>query len=105
METTNRAIAVLTERRNNPERRQNLRTWVSSRRGLLIVGVSAAAAVALALSQQWLSARDLLPLLYLLPCTVMMAMCAKGMSKCDNQGSGNGRSQEGNTPTDRTSQT
>jgi hypothetical protein len=77
METTNRTIAVLTERRNNPERRQNLRKWLSSRRGLVIVGASAAAGIALALSQQWLSARDLLPLLYLLPCAVMMAMCAR----------------------------
>jgi hypothetical protein len=105
METTNRTIAVLTERRNNPERRQNLRKWLSSRRGLVIVGASAAAGIALALSQQWLSARDLLPLLYLLPCAVMMAMCAKGMSQCDSQGSASGKTQEGSTPTDRTSQT
>jgi hypothetical protein len=57
------------------------------------------------LSQQWLSARDLLPLLYLLPCALMMAMCAKGMSQCDSQGSGSGKTQAGNTPTDRPSQT
>lgn len=106
METTNRAIAVLTIRPNNPEHSRNLRQWLSSRRGLVIVGASAAAAIALALSQQWLSARDLLPLLYLLPCAVMMARCAKGMSQGDREGSASGRSQGGSTPpTDQTSQT
>jgi hypothetical protein len=105
METTNRAIAVPTEQRSNPDYRQNLRRWLTSRRGLVIVGASAAAAaIALALSQQWLSARDLLPLFYLLPCAVMMAMCAKGMSQCDSQRSASSKSQQGNTPTDRTSQ-
>ena len=104
METTNRAIAVVTEWRNNPDRRQNLRKWFMSWRGFAIAG-AAAAAIVLALSQQWLSGRDLLPLVYLLPCAVMMAMCAKGMSQCDSQGSGSGKTQAANTPTDRTSQT
>jgi len=105
METTNRAIAVLTERRNKPKHSRNLGKWLSSRRGLVIVGASAAAVLALALSQQWLSARDLLPLLYLLPCAVMMAICAKGMRQCHSQGSASGKFQEGNAPTDRTSRT
>lgn len=104
METTNRAIAVVTEQRNNPNHRQDQRKWFVSWRGFAIAGALAAAAIVLALSQQWLSVRDLLPLLYLLPCAVMMAMCAKGMSQCDNQGSGSGKAQARNTPTDHTSQ-
>jgi anti-sigma-K factor RskA len=105
METTNRAGAVVTESRNNSDHRQNLREWLMSWRGFAIAGAAAAAAIVLTLSQQWLSARDLLPLVYLLPCAVMMAMCARGMSQCDSQSSGSGKTQAGNTPTDRTSQT
>jgi hypothetical protein len=105
MEATNRAIALVTEWRNNPDHRQNLRKWFMSWRGFAIAGAAAAAAIVLALSEQWLSARDLLPLFYLLPCAVMLAMCAKGMSQCDSHGSGSGKTQAGNTPTDQTSKT
>ena len=49
--------------------------WLGRRRGLVIVGAAASAAVAFALSQHWLAAADLLPLLFALPCAVMMFMC------------------------------
>ena len=57
--------------------------WHDRRRGLVIAGAATAGVAALALSQHWLAAADLLPLLYVLPCAAMMLMCMKG--------SGNGR--------------
>lgn len=54
--------------------------WLSGRRGLALGGGAAAAAVALALSRNWLMVAQLAPLLFLLPCTLMMLMCMKGMN-------------------------
>jgi hypothetical protein len=55
--------------------------WLGGQRGLIIAGLVAAAATALALSQHWLAAADLVPLLFVLPCGAMMLMCMK-----DNHG-------------------
>jgi hypothetical protein len=41
--------------------------------------IAAAAATALALSWHWIALVDLVPVLYLLPCTLMMVRCMKGM--------------------------
>jgi hypothetical protein len=57
---------------------QGTRGWLGGRGGLVIAGIVAAAATALALGQHWLAAADLVPLLFVLPCAVMMFMCVKG---------------------------
>jgi hypothetical protein len=48
-------------------------------RGLVIAAALAAGAVALAVWQRWLTLAELAPLLFTLPCAVMMFMCMKGM--------------------------
>jgi DUF2933 family protein len=50
------------------------------RRGLILGGAAIMAATALALSHHWLTVAELAPLLFLLPCAVMMFMCMKGMN-------------------------
>ena len=55
------------------------RNWLLRWRNWIIVGLILAAGAALAIGQHWLALADLLPLLYLLPCAGMMAMCMKGM--------------------------
>ena len=57
---------------------QSSHGWLGGQRGLIIAGLVAAAATALALSQHWLAAADLVPLLFVLPCAAMMLMCMKG---------------------------
>ena len=51
------------------------RRWYGVIAGAVIAGV-----VALALSQHWLAVADLSPLLFILPCAVMMFICMKGMN-------------------------
>jgi hypothetical protein len=46
-------------------------------RGLLFITVLAAALAALAVSQNWIAFATLLPVLYVLPCAVLMYMCMK----------------------------
>jgi hypothetical protein len=48
---------------------------------LVIAIAGAVAAVALAASQRWFAVADLVPLLFVLPCAVMMFMCMNGMSR------------------------
>jgi hypothetical protein len=55
--------------------------WLSGRRGLVVGVAVAAAAIALELSQHWLSVAELVPLLVVLPCAVMMFTCMKGMNR------------------------
>jgi hypothetical protein len=55
-------------------------SWLRGWRGLAIAGVVIAAGTALALSQHWLAAATLVPLLYVLPCAAMMFMCMRGMN-------------------------
>jgi hypothetical protein len=49
-------------------------------RGLVFGGGAVVAALALALNQHWLTVADLPPLLFLLPCALMMLHCMKGMN-------------------------
>jgi hypothetical protein len=51
------------------------------RRGVVIAVAVTAAATALALGQHWFLVANLPPLLFILPCFVMMLMCMKGMSR------------------------
>ena len=55
--------------------------WLSGRRGLVVGAAIAAATTALALGQHWLAVADLVPLLFVLPCAVMMFHCMKGMKR------------------------
>lgn len=56
------------------------RSW---RSGLVIVGALAALAgvLAFAVDQRWLALSALAPLLYSLPCALMMFMCMRGMNR------------------------
>ncbi len=75
METTNTQMPTA-ERAIAPQ--QGSQSWSGGRLGLIIVAVVAAATIAVALGQQWLSAAALVPLLFILPCAAMMFMCMKG---------------------------
>ena len=55
--------------------------WLGGRRGLVVGAAIAAATAALALGQHWLAVADLVPLLFVLPCAVMMFHCMKGMKR------------------------
>jgi hypothetical protein len=52
--------------------------WLNGRRGLVIAVAVAAAAVVIAAGQHSLAIADLVPLLFVLPCAVMMLKCMKG---------------------------
>ena len=54
---------------------QSSGTWLSRRRGLVFGGGAIVAGATLALSQHWLTVAELTPLLFTLPCAVMMFMC------------------------------
>jgi hypothetical protein len=54
--------------------------WLSARRGFVIALAVAAAAIAIAADQHWLALADLVPLLFVLPCAVVMLKCIKGTS-------------------------
>ena len=70
--------------------------WLSGRRGLVIALAVAAAAIAIAADQHWLAIADLVPLLFVLPCAVMMLKCIKGT---------NGRERTGTTQASAASDT
>jgi hypothetical protein len=79
METTNTQITVPAVINSSCRGKgQGVGGLLGKWRGLVIAGVVAVAAVALALGQHWLAAADLAPLLLLLPCAAMMLMCMKG---------------------------
>jgi hypothetical protein len=82
VETTNHLVATsaVTGSSSCHGGSQGSRSWLNRRRGLVFGGGASAAGVALALSQQWLTVAELTPLLFLLPCAVMMLMCMKGMN-------------------------
>jgi len=48
---------------------------------LVLGGGAIVAGIALAFSQHWLTVSQLTPLLFALPCVVMMLTCMKGMSR------------------------
>lgn len=60
------------------------KSWLHGTRGMLAL-VGLAGIVALAFGWYSLGFAAIAPVLYLLPCAVMMAMCAKGMSHGDSQ--------------------
>ena len=82
METTNRLVATPAAAGSSSchGASQGSGSWFGRRRGLILGGGAIVAGVALALSQHWLTAGELTPLLFLLPCAVMMFMCIKGMN-------------------------
>jgi Protein of unknown function (DUF2933) len=82
METTNRLITTPAAARSSSchAAGQGLGSWLSRRRGLVFGGGVIVAATALALNQHWLTVAELTPLLFVLPCAVMMLMCVKGMN-------------------------
>jgi hypothetical protein len=55
--------------------------WLSKRRGWLILGGAAVAGTGVALGEGWVTIAGLTPILYSLPCAVMMLFCMKGMSR------------------------
>ena len=61
-------------------------SWLSGRRGLVIAIGVAVATVALAADRHWLAIADLVPLLFVLPCAVMMIKCMKGMNRGQQTG-------------------
>ena len=87
METTNRATTVPTTRSSSCHGAgHDSRSWLRGRRGLIIGGAVAAGVVALALSQHWLALANLLPLLFVLPCALMMLKCMKGNHGKETEG-------------------
>lgn len=58
--------------------------WLGGRRGLLLTAVVALAGLALALNQHWLFVAQIVPLLFLLPCMLMMFMFMKGHGRQSN---------------------
>ena len=55
-------------------------------RGLVIAAALTAGVVVLAVWQRWLTLAELTPLLFTLPCAVMMFMCMKGMNHAEETG-------------------
>jgi hypothetical protein len=55
--------------------------WLQKRRGWIIAGGAAVAGMGVALGEGWVTIAGLAPILYSLPCAVMMLFCMKGMSR------------------------
>ena len=54
--------------------------WLGRYRGWILLGGAAVAGTGLALGEGWVTVAGLTPLLYSLPCAVMMIFCMRGMS-------------------------
>jgi Protein of unknown function (DUF2933) len=82
METTNQLITTPATAGSSSchGARQGSGSWLSRRRGMVLGGGAILTATAFALSRHWLTIAELTPLLFLLPCAVMMFMCMKGMN-------------------------
>jgi hypothetical protein len=80
METTNHLVTTSTAASNSSCHRADGPPggWLNQRQALIVGGVAIAAAIVIALGQQWLTIAALAPLLFLLPCAVMMFMCMRG---------------------------
>ncbi|MFW2445791.1 MAG: hypothetical protein ACN4E6_00565 [Qipengyuania pacifica] len=61
--------------------------WSTKKKWLIAASVVLALGAAI-LSSMWFGFAAVLPLLYLLPCLAMMAMCMKGMKSAGPEGSG-----------------
>ena len=55
--------------------------WVAKRRGWIVAGAAAVAGTGVALGEGWVTVAGLTPILYTLPCAVMMLFCMRGMSR------------------------
>ena len=82
METTNHLVTtpVTTESSSSHGDGRDSGGWLSNWRSLVFGGGAIVTALALALNQHWLAIADLPPLLFLLPCALMMLHCMKGMN-------------------------
>lgn len=70
-----------------PNASAEARHWLSGQHGMLtLLGI--AGIVALGSGWYWLGFAAIAPVLYLLPCAVLMAMCAKGMSHSHDRAPG-----------------
>ena len=95
METTNHLVtSPATTESFSSHAGGRLSNW----RGLVFGGGAIMAALALALNQHWLTVTDLSPVLFLLPCALMMLHCMKGM-KHDQQTAGAQASTRSDKPT------
>ena len=81
MGSTSTNLVPLTAARPTPAKAPS---WLSSRRGMLVIATVAGIA-ALASGWYWLGLAAIAPLLFLLPCAAMMAFCMKGMGNGQGQ--------------------
>jgi hypothetical protein len=58
--------------------------WFGRRRGLVLSAGAVIIGVAVALNQHWVALAALAPLLFALPCAVMLIVCMKGMAHGPN---------------------
>ena len=100
METTNYLVTTpaTTENSSSDGGGRDSGGWLGNWRGLLFGGGAIVAALALALNQHWLTIAALPPLLFLLPCALMMLHCMKGMNH-DQQTAGGQASTNSDKPT------
>jgi hypothetical protein len=64
----------------------------------IVGGAALIGLLLLALGEKWVALSAIAPLLYILPCAVMMFMCMKGMNHGRNEGSGDAESQAPASP-------
>ena len=69
-------------------------------RGLIIAAALTAGVVVLAVWQRWLTLAELTPLLFAVPCAVMMFMCMKGMNHGQSGDAAQAPTPRETTPTD-----
>lgn len=82
-------VPVAKEPATRPDGCGGHRRSAAGRTMWLVLAAVALAAAALALGSAWLGFAAILPLLYTLPCLLMVAMCMRGMK---SGGSGDGHS-------------
>ncbi len=58
----------------------------------IVAGAALIGLLLLALGEKWVALSAVAPLLYILPCAVMMFMCMKGMNHGRNEGSSDAES-------------
>src|SRR5258708_24129124 len=68
-------------------------------RGLAIAGVVIAVGMTVAFSQHWLAVASLAPLLFVLPCAVMMFICMKSMDHGQETGTKPASARDQTAPT------
>jgi hypothetical protein len=78
------ASTTIAPRTASPAAGAGALSWLKSGRGLLVLAAAAGIA-ALASGGYWFGFAAIAPLLFLLPCAVMMAHCMKGMGNGESQ--------------------